>query len=181
MIFTAKQALKKIQSGDLKTIAHWPLSDELMLRYQEQQRPEALKQALVAALVLPGIFVVLAIGNLFVEADMEFLWMMSKFAIASFILIYPLSYLQQWRKNRSVRSAREVYFGENWFLFGKTFVQWKGLVEFRGCALITDRDPKVLVISAKGFGRGQVEQAFMIPIPESELSSAEVLVQTYNQ
>lgn len=128
-----------------------------------------------------NIFIIFAIGNLFLDADMEFQLAMLKFSVASFILIYPLSYFQQWRKNRSSRSAREVYFVENWFLFGKTFVQWKGLVEFRECALISDRNPKVLVISAKGFGRGQIEQALMIPIPENEIQSAEELVDRYQQ
>ena len=95
--------------------------------------------------------------------------------------IYPLSYWQQWRKNRSIRHAKEVYFGENWFLYGKTFVQWKGLVSFRGCELWLDRNPKVLVTRVKGSGRGQVEQAFMVPVPDKHLSTAEALLSLYNQ
>lgn len=181
MILSAKHALKKIQNGELKVVNQWAISDELMHAFQAQQRPELFKQALIAALVLPGLFFILAIGNLFVDASMDFMLMMLKFATFSFIFIYPLSYWQQWRKNRGIKGAREVYFGENWFLFGKVFVRWKGLVSFKGCELLLDRDPKVLAIAVKGTGRGQVQQTFMVPLPDAELETAKNLVTHYNK
>ncbi|MFK7953665.1 MAG: hypothetical protein AB8B73_12525 [Ekhidna sp.] len=181
MIFTIKQARSKIERGELKTLTEWTVSEKEMTPYNKQQSRENFRSALVGALVLPGIFILLAIGNMIFYQDVEFLLMMIKFSIFFFILLYPFSYWGQWRKSRSFRKGKEALFGENWFLFGKIFQRWKGLTSFKGCQIDYTRNPKVITISTQGSGRGQIEQSFMIPIPEEKLNVAEKLAEFYRE
>ena len=181
MIFTASQAFKKIQNGDLKSIAQWPLSEDLMRPFLKQQRPIVFKEALLTALFLPGLFIIVSIFNSFSDSDWSNFWTVLLWSLVLFVCFLPIFYFLGWLPYRGSQSATAVYFGENLIYFGKTFIQWKGSASFKGCQIMTDRDPKVFSVKAKALGRGPTENDYMIPIPENHIETAKELKQKYEQ
>ena len=180
MIFTWKQAKRQIESGKLQEIDRWVLDIALMQKFNAQQRKMIFKMALPGGLVLPALFMVVALGNLIFDADLELIVGLIKFAVVSFILIYPLSCFGQWRKQRVMMNASEVIFGDKWVFFGKLFLQWGGLVSLKGAEIDQQNDPKLLVLHTRGTGRGQVMQTWNIPIPHNKTQQAQVLLEGYS-
>ena len=180
MIFTGKQAKRHIESGKLQGIDRWALDVALMQKFNAQQRKMIYKMALPGGLVLPALFMVVALGNLIFDADFELIVGLIKFAVFAFILMYPLSCFGQWRKQRVVMNATEVIFGDKWVFFGKLFLQWGGLVSLKGVEMDQQNDLKLLVLHTRGTGRGQVMQTWNIPIPNDKTQQAQVLLERYS-
>lgn len=179
MFYSAKKALNEIESGELKIISQWPLTEELMRPFLKEQRLVVLKEALFTALLLPGILVIMAIFNSMSDSDWSTIGITFLWALALFIFLLPIFYWLGWLPYGGSQFATEVYFGENWIYFGKTFIRWKGPASFKGCQIIAQRDPKVLSIKAKALGSGPTESDYMIPIPENEMDTAKELIQKY--